>query len=97
MDGTQEVQNISNLDTFSEMFSNFPIQTQVGIGLMAVVWLIGGNVLLYFSMKRRSIPYWKILIPFSGTIFGFNTKEWFILALLAVTALLFGMWGISYQ
>ncbi|MFT5521385.1 MAG: hypothetical protein ACI9IA_001986 [Enterobacterales bacterium] len=57
---------ISSVPTFSdfyEMFLNWPLQTQIGIVLFACIWILGGNVLTYFSLKRRGLPWWKAFIP----------------------------------
>jgi hypothetical protein len=63
--------------------------------MFAATWLIGGNILTYFSMRRRGIPYWKILIPSMKIAFGMNRKEYLILGALAVSSLAFAYWGIS--
>ncbi len=97
MSETQGIKTPPDFNFFIEAFLSWPTQTQIGIVLFAVTWLIGGNVLFYFSMKRRGIPYWKILIPSFKTTFGLNGKEWFILAVLAFTSLSFGIWGMSAQ
>lgn len=65
--------------------------------MFAATWLVGGNILMYFSLKRRGIPYWKVLVPSFKTTFGLNGKEYLILGILAVTSLGFAMWGVSAQ
>ncbi len=97
MSEVHDVRKPPDLDFIIEAFLSWPTQTQIGIIMFAATWLIGGNLLFYFSMKRRGIPYWKILVPSFKTTFGLNAKEWLILAGLAVTSLSFGAWGISAQ
>ncbi len=92
-----EAQEVPSLDYFIEAFLNWPTQTRIGFIMFAATWLIGGNILFYFSMRRRGIPYWKILVPSFKTAFGLNSKEWCILAVLAVTSLSFASWGINAQ
>ena len=97
MSEVQEIRKPPDFDFFIEAFLGWPTQTQIGVVMFAATWLIGGNILFYFSMKRRGIPYWKIMVPSFKTTFGLNGKEWFILALLAVTSLSFASWGFSAQ
>jgi len=95
-----DAEHIKNVPSFSDIFEIFlswPTQTQLGIVLFAVTWLVGGNILMYFSMKRRGIPFWKILIPSFKTTFGLNGKEYLILGALAVSSLAFAAWGINAQ
>ena len=94
MNETEKIQNIPN---FSELFLSWPTETQIGMVLFAVTWLVGGNILIYFSMKRRGIPYWKIIIPSVKIPFGMDGKEYLILGALAALSLTFAMWGISAQ
>lgn len=97
MSTTQEVRKPPGCDFFIDAFLGWPTQTQIGVVMFAATWLIGGNILFYFSMRRRGIPYWKIMVPSFKTTFGLNGKEWLILAALAVTSLSFAAWGISAQ
>jgi len=97
MSEAQEIRKPPDFDFFIDAFIGWPAQTQFGIVMFAATWLIGGNILFYFSMKRRGIPYWKILIPSFKTTFGLNGREYLILAALAVTSLTFATWGASAQ
>ncbi len=97
MDSSEQIQNIPTFGDFYQMFLGWPQQTQIGIVMFAATWLIGGNILMYFSMKRRGIPYWKVLVPSFKTTFGLSGKEYLILAVLAFTSLSFAVWGISAQ
>ncbi|WP_419811054.1 hypothetical protein [Bacterioplanoides sp.] len=97
MSEVQEIRKPPGFDFIIEAFLGSPAQTQIGMVMFAATWLIGGNILFYFSMKRRDIPYWKIIIPSFITIFDLNGREWLILAGLAITSLSFALWGSSAQ
>ena len=97
MSDAEQIQNVPSFGDFYEIFLSWPTQTQMGIVLFAATWLVGGNILMYFSMKRRGISYWKILIPSFKTTFGLNSKEYSILGALAVSSLAFAVWGMSAQ
>ena len=91
-------QSIPSFEEFMQAILNWPLRTQIGFLIAVILWLIGGNLLVYTSMKRRGIPYWKSFLPtpsaFRAT-FSLNKREWFILFVLAVASLSFGMWGIT--
>lgn len=80
-----------------EMFLGWPTQTQSGLLLSVSLWIIGGNILSIYSLKRRGIPLWNIIVSSPKVAFGFNRVEWAILACLAVASLSSAMWGISAQ
>jgi hypothetical protein len=80
---------------FWEMFSAWPVQSQVSCILVVTIWVGGGNLLSYFSLRRRGIPYYKSLNPFSGVGLDFNKTELLILALLAISSLAIGFWGMA--
>ena len=88
---------VPTFSDFYQIFLNWPLQTQIGIILFASIWIIGGNTLIYISLRRRGVPYWKAFFPTTRVFRGFNKTEFIILALLAIASLSSGMWGISAQ
>lgn len=97
-----EVEHIQDLSAFRdfnpfEVILGLPMQAKIGFTLFAVIWIVGGNILLYYSMKRRGIPFFKIAVPSFKTLVGFNTREYVILAALALSSLASGFWGMSAQ
>ena len=97
MDETNKIPTVPTFSDFYEIFLNWPMQTQIGIVLFFSIWVIGGNILVYISMRRRDLPWWKAFIPTTRVFRGFNKTEFIILALLAIASLSSGMWGISAQ
>ncbi len=97
MSQSEQFQNVPTFATLYEAFLTWPTQTQVGLVMFAATWLVGGNIVIYFSMKRRGIPYWRVFVPSYRFKLGLNAKEYVILAVLACLSLGFAMWGISAQ
>lgn len=86
--------------TFSEFFEimqSWPLQTQVGIFMFAIIWMVGANIVFSMSLKRRGIPWWKSFIPSLNYFSGFNTKEWLAICVLGVVSMEFGVWGMLGQ
>jgi hypothetical protein len=67
-------------------------ETLLLVGLGMVVWLIGGNILVAWHYRRLGKSAWSGLKPFAFPFKDFNSREWTILAALAITSLvLFGL------
>lgn len=79
-----------SLSQLFDMFAAMPGLQLVFLGLMAVTWLIGGNVLVAFHYRRVGKSAWSGFRPFAFPFKDFNAKEWLILAVLAVVSLTFG-------
>lgn len=92
-----DVQEIPTYSFVFKIISDLPTLTQLGIALSAVTWMFGASILIYYSMKRRGIPFWKFGLPSIKEAFGFSAKEWLMLAALAATSLTFTLWGMSAQ
>ena len=98
MNDVFEHQGSPNFDLFLEAVLSWPLQTKIGMALFAITWLVGGNVLMHFSLRRRGIPYWKTMFPTPDgfrAVFGLNWNEWLVLVLLALTAFSFAAWGMA--
>lgn len=88
----------SELDTedIFSIFAAMPFEQLVLIGIFFATWLIGGNILVAFHYKRIGKHWASGFKPFAFPFKNFNAKEWFILLLLAIVALSFGVAGITY-
>ena len=70
-----------------------PLGQKIFYGLAMITWLGGGMILSVHSRRRLAngghdrLPRWR---P------HFNRREWFIVALLAITAMTFGRIGLSF-
>ena len=78
------------------MFAAMPIGQLILIALFMATWLIGGNILIAMHYKRVGKHWASGFKPFAFPFKNFNAKEWFLLFLLAVVAMSFGVAGISY-
>ncbi len=90
----------SEIPTFAsvyEIFLSLPLQTQIGIVMFASIWIVGGNILTYYSLRRRGIPWWKAFIPTTKVFAGFSKIEYGILGFLAIASLGSAMWGMNAQ
>lgn len=77
------------------IFSSFaampPLQL-VLLGLSAVTWLIGGNLLIHFHRKRIGKQHFSEVHPWKY----FNAKEWLTFVLLFFIACSFGIMALAY-
>ena len=71
------------------MFAAMPGLQLVFLGLAAVTWLIGGNVLVAFHYRRVGKSAWSGFRPFAFPFKDFNAREWLILAILLALSLTF--------
>lgn len=70
-----------------------PELTWVQVFLLALAggtWLGGGSLLWFRHTKRVGRSWWSVLNPLQPQFRDFNTREWLILAALAVTSLSLG-------
>jgi hypothetical protein len=52
------------------------------------LWLVGGNVIVALSCRRRGFPWWSGFRPFNYRhLLGLSWMEWLAVALLAVISL----------
>jgi len=80
-----------------DLVRSWPRETQIYIGLFAVTWLIGGNIVVALHYKRVGKPWWSGFKPFAFPWRDFNGREWAMLGILAFVALTFGSCGINAQ
>jgi hypothetical protein len=74
-----------------KVFQANSAETLVLVGLGLAVWLIGGNLLVAWHYRRMGKSPWSGLRPFAFPFKNFNSREWLIMAVLAITSLvLFG-------
>ncbi len=69
---------------------------KVAFMILIVVAVIGGNLIIFRSMKRRGIPYSAAFFPTpSGfkAVYGLNAKEWAGILLLVIPAFFIGAHG----
>lgn len=61
--------------------------TLILLGLAALIWLIGGNVLIALHYRRIGRSIWSGFKPFAFPFKNFNVWEWLCLVGLAIAAL----------
>jgi len=64
------------------------------LGLAAMTWLVGGNILVASHYRRLGKSPWSGFRPFAFPFKNFNAKEWAILAVLLVSAFTLGAIGL---
>ena len=80
-----------------DVFASWPIETQIYLGLCAVTWLIGGNIVIALHYRRVGKPWWSGFKPFAFPWRDFNGREWGMLGALVIVAFTFGSCGINVQ
>jgi len=96
-----DIKPANELPSFETLFQSLmllPTANILAIVAGFALWIIGGNILGYRSMKRRGTSYSKSLLPTpSGlrAVFGMNKAEWLLMIILAVFSLSLISWGIS--
>jgi hypothetical protein len=78
------------LDVFTvwqKIIQNNPAATLILLALVAVVWLIGGNVLVASHYRRLGKSPWSGFKPLAFPFRHFNSREWLILVALAIFSL----------
>ena len=87
--------NPTQFSDFLAALQGLPYKQILFLGLAAVTWLIGGNILVATHYKRIGKPWFSGFRPFAFPFGNFNLKEWLILFGLAVLTFAFGIIGIS--
>ncbi len=77
-------------------FASMPIGQLVLVGLCALTWLIGGNILISFHYKRIGQHWASGFKPFAFPFKNFNVKEWFMLSIIAFISLSFGALALYF-
>lgn len=76
-----------------EMYARMPRLQLLFLGLAAITWLGGANVLVAFHYRRLGKSAWSGFRPFAFPWKDFNAIEW--LVLLALAALTLALMAIA--
>ena len=79
-----------------DMLAALPVGQMVLLGFCAATWLIGGNVVISLHYRRIGKHWASGLKPFAFPFKDFNAKEWVLLLIVFVIAMLFGIACIAY-
>ena len=66
--------------------------------MLMIAAMVGGNLIVFRSMKRRGIPYSSAFVPTpSGikAVFGLNGAEWAAMLLVVYPSFLIGAHGLA--
>jgi hypothetical protein len=78
-----------------DVFGKMPTAQLVLLGIVAAIWIGGGNVLFYFHNRRLGKKWSKPMNPLDPPFKDINTRKWLILGALVVVSLGFGAAAIS--
>jgi hypothetical protein len=70
-----------------EFIQNNSAATLLLVALVALVWLLGGNLLVASHYSRLGKSPWSGFKPFAFPFKDFNSREWIILLALAIVSL----------
>ena len=70
-----------------EILSNFPTSNLVLFGLVAVIWIGGGNWIIIRQNRKAGRPWWYSFNPFNPPFRYMDGKSWVQLILLAFLSL----------
>lgn len=79
-----------------DLFANMPPLQMLFVGLTAITWLIGGNVLMYSTAKRQGLRWYQMLNPLRPPFQHFEGRDWATLGALLILSLLFASIALSY-
>jgi hypothetical protein len=79
-----------------EALAGIPTGQLILLSLAAVLWVGGGNVLLYRHRRRLGKKWWQTLNPFNPPFKDFNTAEWMTLGGLVAGSFALGVLAVSY-
>lgn len=79
-----------------DVLAHMPTGQLILLSLAAVLWVGGGNVLLYRHRRRVGKKWWQALNPFDPPFKDFNTNEWLTLGGLVVGSFALGAIAVSY-
>ena len=83
------------IPTLSEIFSRMPGWQLAMLGAAAITWIIGGNILMFFHLRRTGKRWWVLFNPFHPPFGEFNAQEWSILGGLLFVSMFFGIVALS--
>lgn len=79
-----------------DVFAGMPTGQLILLSLAAMLWIGGGNVLLYRHRRRLGKKWWQALNPFDPPFKDFNTAEWLTLGGLVAGSFALGTLALSY-
>ncbi len=89
---------LPGVETLVQSIADLPDHNFTAIVIGVLLWLVGGNIVGYLSLKRRGIPFWQVMVPDLNAfkaVFGMNIIEWLIIIALAVISLSLIYWGCT--
>lgn len=86
----------SAIPEVENVLAGMPTGQLILLSLAAVLWVGGGNVLLYRHRRRLGKKWWQALNPFDPPFKDFNTAEWLTLGGLAAGSFALGALAVSY-
>ncbi|WP_457306328.1 hypothetical protein [Polaromonas sp. P5_E6] len=86
----------SAIPTAEDVLASMPPGQLILLSLIAVLWVGGGNLLLYLNRRRLGKKWWQALNPFDPPFKDFNTAEWLALGVLVAGSLTLGALAVSY-
>lgn len=86
----------SAIPTAEDVLASMPPGQLILLSLIAVLWVGGGNLLLYLNRRRLGKKWWQALNPFDPPFKDFNTAEWLALGGLVAGSLTLGALAVSY-
>jgi len=84
------------LPAAGDLLAGIPTGQLILLSLAALLWIGGGNVLLYRHRRRLGKKWWQALNPFDPPFKDFNVTEWLILGGLVLSSLGLAALAISY-
>lgn len=84
------------LPTPGNVLASMPTGQLILLSLAAVLWIGGGNLLLYRHRRRLGKKWWQDLNPLNPPFKDFNPVEWLILGGLVLGSLGLAALAISY-
>ena len=81
--------NMSFFEIIEKMIVANSIFTIIFLVTGALIWLIGGNVVIAFHYRRMGKSMWSGLKPFAFPVKDFNAQEWIRFLFVAVIGMAF--------
>jgi hypothetical protein len=76
--------------TLEQAFSGFTFAQGVLLALAAVIWIGGGNLLLWRIHRRAGRSFWSAMNPLNPPFRDFVGRDWVMLAALAAASMVLG-------
>lgn len=73
--------------TLEQAFSGFSFAQGLLLALAAVIWIGGGNLLLWRIHKRAGRSFWRAMNPLNPPFRDFTGRDWFVLIVLAAASM----------